>query len=154
MSARNVPQTRRKPRADVRATAMRLLAEGLSIAEIARRVGRSTSTISKWRNSPDGRAELVAAKAAVDLALASTVDQARSLLKHAALKATERLLKVLKEGDDADALRAAAMLFDRSGLPAKEVSEVTLGPSLDLSRLSAEEFEQLRRIRAKARPAG
>ena len=63
-------------------------------------------------------------------------------------------MKILTEGDDADALRAAGMLFDRSGLPAKEVSEVSVGPTLDLSRLSAEEFEQLRRIRAKARPAG
>lgn len=137
-----------------RSRAMRLVAEGVSLVEIGRRLGVSSRTVARWRDSPEGGAELAAAKAEADKAFESTVEQARALLKSAALKASERLLKILSEGDDADALRAAGMLFDRSGLPAKEVSEVSVGPTLDLSRLSAEEFEQLRRIRAKARPAG
>ena len=134
--------------------AVRLIAEGMSEADAAKKVGVHRTTVHRWRATAAGAEAMEKARADVERAFQSTVEQARTRLMHGALKATERHLQILEAGEDADALRAIAMLYDRAGLPAKGLAEVTLAPALDLAKLSPEEFEQLRRLSAKSRPEG
>ncbi|TAK30985.1 MAG: helix-turn-helix domain-containing protein [Myxococcaceae bacterium] len=139
--------SRKKPQrvgATVREQAMALLAEGLSIAEVSRRLGLHRRTVEKWRTTTAGAAALETAKEQASEAFQSTVEAARSKLSAAAVEATDVLLAVLRDADSdpGSRLRAASMIFDRVGLPRTQRLETPPAP-LDTSKLSPEQLDQL-----------
>ena len=133
---------------DCRILAMRLLAEGLNVSAVAERIGAHRDTVRKWRESPEGMAELEAARAAQAEVYRDTVAEARAELKSLAQRAVRALAEDLDSGDAELRHKAARTILDRVGLPRTERHEV-VPVQEDLSRLSDEEVEMLRVIRAK-----
>mgnify|MGYP000859573179 CR=1 FL=1 len=135
---------RRKPQRSggtPREQAMALLAEGISIAEVARRLGLHRRTVEKWRGTPAGAAALETAKEQAREAFQSTVEAARSKLSAAADEATDAVLEVLRSAKSGpqDRLRAASMIFDRVGLPRTQRIEQEAATE-DTSALTDEEL--------------
>lgn len=145
---------RRKPQRGgetPREQAMALLAEGISIAEVSRRLGLHRRTVEKWRTTEAGAAALETAKEQAREAFQSTVEAARSKLSAAADEATDAVLEVLRDGkgDPGTRLRAASMVFDRVGLPRIQRLETPPTP-LDTSKLSDQELADLEALLRKA----
>lgn len=145
---------RRKPQRGgetPREQAMALLAEGITIAEVSRRLGLHRRTVEKWRTTAAGAAALETAKEQAFEAFQSTVEAARSKLSAAADEATDVLLVVLRnsDSDPGTRLRAASMVFDRVGLPRTQRLETPPTP-LDTSKLSDQELADLEALLRKA----
>lgn len=145
---------RRKPQRGgetPREQAMALLAEGITIAEVSRRLGLHRRTVEKWRTTTAGAAALETAKEQASEAFQSTVEAARSKLSAAADEATDVLLAVLRnsDSDPGTRLRAASMVFDRVGLPRTQRLETPPTP-LDTSKLSDQELADLEALLRKA----
>jgi len=143
---------RRKPQrgaATTREQAMRLLAEGITVAEVARRLSLHRRTVEKWRTTTDGAEVLAAAKVEVEQKFSSSLEAARAKLTDALFDMADKVILIAKEGEHADALRAIGMAMDRVGLPRTERIETPSTP-MDTSKLSTEELEQLAVLLAKA----
>lgn len=145
------PVRPRSPRrgATPRDRAMRLVADGLSLAEAARQVGVHARTVRRWRDSEDGAATLATAKVEAEDAFVSTVEAARAELSAAASAASKAVLEVLTAGAPQDRLRAASMVFDRVGLPRTQRVETEPAP-MDTSKLTDDELADLEALLRKA----
>lgn len=148
---------RREPQTTAAASrrkAMKLLGEGVAVAEVARRLKVHRRTVEKWRAAPEGAQELAAATQASEATFASAVAEARRLLTEAAPDAARTLVDHLDHHDPQAALRAAATLLDRIGVPRTQRVENAEPEGADLSVLTDEEFAELRRIKAKLKASG
>lgn len=85
--------------------------EGLSVREVAKRMGLNESTVRRWSERPEWAAHTAVLEAN---AIESTVARLRRLVG----RATRKLEGVLDnpEAGDADTLRAVFGLYDRIGL--------------------------------------
>lgn len=151
MSATKTDKKRRRqthgPKA--RAEAARLLGEGLTVTEVARRLDLSRQTVSVWKN------HVVAPAVAEEEArraesFSDSVAEARAKLAAGALKAAEVLVEQLDSKDPAVRSLAARTLLDRVGVPRTERVEVEV-PTEDLTALTDDELAELERLRAKAK---
>lgn len=122
-----------------RAEAARLLAEGFTVSEVARRLGVSRQTVSGWANHTAAEAVSVE-KAKRAQGFEDAVADARRELKASTLDAARVLVGQLTNADPAVAAAAAKTILDRSGLPRVEVVHTEAEP-LDLSGLTAEELD-------------
>lgn len=141
---------RRRPvrGAEARAEAARLIAEGFTVAEVARRLGLSRQTVSEWKNHSAADIVAVAVEKRAE-SYADAVALARSKLRDAAARAADVLVAQLDDVDPAVASMAARTLLDRVGVPRSEVLvQAAAGP--DLSKLSADELADLERLLEKA----
>jgi hypothetical protein len=130
---------------------MRLLAEGFQITTVARQLGIKRITVRDWRDSPEGQSQLADARRARAAAFEGAVEDARQILREAAVKAAQVLADKLDAPTSFAALRAAREILNRVGLPSVSKVETTTPPStLDLSRLSDVELVQLEQLHAKA----
>lgn len=149
---RNRPQPPAPRQTDARRRdrALRLLADGGTVADAARAVDADPRTVRRWKASTEGSATLAEATQAADAVFASTVEAARSKLAGAANEATDVLLGILRDtkADRGDRLRAAGMIYDRVGLPRTQRVETPPAP-LDLTGLTAEELAEFERLNAK-----
>lgn len=136
---------------ELRALAFQLLGEGITAAEVSRRLGVRRATVSGWKNSPEGRSALKAAHATVARSMGDALADARRELRDATHKAAKVLVTQLGSEDPAVALRAACMILDRGGLPAVTVVQPEAAP-LDLSRLTDEELDTFERLMGKVSP--
>jgi len=125
---------------DARALAILLLAEGLSVAEVARRVGVRRQTVSGWKNHHATEA-LAVERERRKAGMEDALQDARRELRDATHKAAKVLVTQLESSDPAVALAAAKTLLDRAGLPRVEVVQSETRP-LDLSGLTEEELSQ------------
>jgi len=130
------------------AEAARLLAEGLTVTEVARRLGLARETVSVWKNHSAIDIVAVAVEKRAE-SYADAVALARSKLRDAAARAADVLVAQLDDADPAVASMAARTLLDRVGVPRSEVLvQAAAGP--DLSKLSADELADLERLLEKA----
>jgi len=127
---------------------MRLLAEGVSVSETARRVGVVRTTVQRWRDTPAGAETLATATASVEQKFASALEETRAELLGALPEMGRKLVTIAREGDPSDALRAIGMAMDRVGLPRTQRIETPAIP-MDTSTLSAEELDQLDALLAR-----
>lgn len=148
-----VAQSRRKPqgpRGDVaRMEAARLLAENLTVSEVARQLNVDRKTIQRWRDHPVAAAALPAAREERAAFVGDAIEEARRLLRAAAPTAARTIVERLESAKDADSIRAAATLLDRVGVPRVERVE-QVEADIDLSALDPEERAALRRLLTKA----
>lgn len=121
-----------------RAEAARLLAEGFTVSEVARRLGVSRQTVSGWANHTAAEAVSVE-KAKRAQGFEDAVAAARKELKASTLDAARVLVGQLTNADPAVAAAAAKTILDRAGLPRVEVVQSEAAP-LDLSGLTEEEL--------------
>jgi DNA-binding MarR family transcriptional regulator len=133
---------------ELRALAFQLLAEGLTVAEVSRRLEVRRATVSGWKNSPEGRAAIEAAHATVARKMGDALGDARAILRANVLEAVRTLVSQLTNPDASVALRAACTILDRGGLPAVAVVQPEENP-LDLSKLSDEELDTFERLMGK-----
>ena len=134
-----------------RAEAMKLLAEGFTLTSVAANLGVDRCTVREWRDSPQGQAELAAARKAREAAFADAVADAHRIVREALPRALQVIVDQLDHPDPAVASLAARTLADRGGVPRAQRIESTPESDIDLSQLSNAEFEQFRALRAKAR---
>lgn len=130
---------------------MRLLVEGLTVRSVAETLRVDESTVRVWRDSEEGRAALNAARAARAEAFRDTVDEARTKLKSLGLRAVEVLENDLDSADPEVRNRTARTILDRVGLPRTERVETVTQETADYSGLTDEEFQEMRRLRAKVK---
>jgi predicted transcriptional regulator len=124
-----------------RLEAARLHSEGLTVSDIARRLGVARETVSRWVHHK--AVEAVAAERAARAAEhRDAVAAARETLRAAAERAAAVLVAQLEDSDPAVASAAARTLLDRVGVPRAEVVQTAPSP-LDLSGLSAAELDSL-----------
>lgn len=132
-----------------RAEAARLLAEGYTVSEVARRLGVSRQTVSGWANHT--AAEAVATeKAKRAQGFEDATKLSREKLRENLLAVTEELVKLAKDPDPAVKLRAITAIMDRGGLPRVEVVQNEAAP-LDLSDLTAEELDTFEALLARVK---
>lgn len=136
-----------------RMEAMRLLAEGLTDAEVSRRVGVHAQTVRKWRRMPTVAPALDAAREERASTFADSIEEARRILRDAAPLAARAVVSALDAPKEADAIRAAATLLDRVGVPRTERVE-QVETETEVAGLTAEERAQLRALLMKAAGAG
>jgi transposase-like protein len=150
------PSASQGPRAvggpEARAQAYQLLGEGLTVAEVARRLGVRRATVSGWKNSEEGREGIDAARAVVARSVGDALSGARTLLRGSVLEAVNALVAGLKAADPATQFRCACAILDRGGIP--RVTEVhTEEEPLDLSGLTPEELDVFEALLSKVRAA-
>lgn len=133
---------------EARAEAARLLAEGLSCAEVARRVGVTRQTVSEWKHGT-AAPEVAQATEKRAQSFEDAAGAARAELRDGLHGAALKLVELTKHPDPAVALRATTALMDRAGLPRVEVVATEAAP-LDLSGLTEEELELFERVMQKA----
>lgn len=141
----DTPATPARDSADARTEAMRLLSEGLSVTEVARRVGASRQTVSKWKNHT-ALPELAAAREVRAQTFEDAVTGARATIRDNTLKAAQVLVDQLADPDPAIRAAAARTLLDRGGLPRVEVVETGPTLPLDLSGLTDDELAVVERV--------
>lgn len=132
-----------------------LLAQGRGVGEVASALGVDERTVSRWRDTPEGRERLATAQAerererkAADEERRNTVTEARVRLHQLALRAVEQLEGALGDDDVQARLRAAREVLDRAGVPRTE--RVESGPAeVDMSKLTAEERATMRDLLTK-----
>ena len=132
----------RKVNDDRRAHAMRLLAEGMAVCNVAREVGVERHRIRMWRDTPEGQQLLRDARAARAKQFEDAAAQARSLLRESAVKAVQALVDDLAVPSKRGA--AAAQILDRIGVLRAEELRITGG--VDLSKASTETLAELDRL--------
>lgn len=150
------PDGRKRPKTDAprrtgedaHTEAARLLAEGLPVAEVARRLGVRRQTVSGWKNH-HAKEALATERAKRAATFDDALTRARTLLRDNTEAAAKVLVAQLEDEDPAVAQAAAKTLLDRAGLPRVEVVQKETSP-LDLSGLSADELEIFERLLAKA----
>ena len=133
--------------------AVEALVEGRSYAEAAAAGAVSPRCLYKWRQQP-------AFREALERALVELHDRVHGRLEGLADLAVDRLRRVLEEGEDCHAVRAALGVLDRAGhgKPASPVAVTVAGTFEDRPerRLSDEELDaeiaRLEREQAQARP--
>ncbi len=124
-----------------RLQAARMHSEGLTVSDIARRLGVARETVSRWVHHK--AVEAVAAERAARAAEhRDAVAAARETLRAAAERAAAVLVSQLEDSDPAVSSAAARTLLDRVGVPRAEVVQTAPSP-LDLSGLSAAELDSL-----------
>ncbi len=122
--------------------AVEALVEGRSYAEAAAVADVSPRGLYEWRQQP-------AFREALERALVELHDRVHGRLEGLADLAVDRLRRVLEQGEDPHAVRAALGVLDRAGhaKPSKPAavaiagSQVDLGP--DLSGVSLEDLERI-----------
>lgn len=131
-----------------RTAAARLFAEGVTVSDIARRLGVARETVSRWVNHR--ATEAVAAEVEKRAkAFEDSVAPARAALKASALRAAEVLVAHLEDPDASVASAAARTLLDRVGVPRAEVV-LQEAEALDLSGLTDAELVEFERLARKA----
>lgn len=136
---------------DARRQAMRLLAEGFAITDVAARIGVHRNTVMEWRGSPEGRAELTEARKVVAAEMESIVGEWRAGLRALGREALEVVRDKLGSDVPFEALAAVREVFDRGGMPRVNKVETAAGEPEDLSGLSDEELAQFEALQAKVR---
>jgi transposase-like protein len=137
---------------EARAQAYQLLGEGLTVSEVARRLGVSRQTVSGWKNSTEGAEGIDAAREKVARSVGDALSDARALLRGSVLEAVDALVAGLKAADPATQFRCACAILDRGGIP--RVTEVhTEEEPLDLSALTPEELDRFEELLSKVRAA-
>lgn len=130
-----------------RLQAARLHSEGVSVTDIARRLGVARETVSRWINHT--AVEAVAAERAARAAEhRDAVAAARETLRAAAERAAAVLVAQLEDSDPAVSSAAARTLLDRVGVPRAEVVQSAPAP-LDLAGLTAAELDSLEGLLAR-----
>lgn len=153
-TSRKLPKSPKRRGANVRADAMRLLAEGLTLTSVAEEVGVDRRTVRVWRDSPAGQLELDAARKARAAQFQDAADQARRILREAAPKAAQRLVTRLGSKTPFEAVTAAEALLSRVGLPRTTKVETSPEEEYDLSKLSDAQRAALDELLALARRDG
>lgn len=150
MGKATTSDTRRHPTKGegARAEAARLLAEGLTVSEVARRLGVARQTVSGWKNS-SAAPEVAAAQEKRAHGFEEATATARAELRDGLHEAAKELVLLAKHQDPNVRLRAVGQLMDRAGLPRVEVVATEAAP-LDLSQLTEEELELFERLMRKA----
>lgn len=150
-------QSRRKPqgpRGDAaRMEAAHLLAENLTVSEVARRLGVDRKTIQRWRDHPVMAVALPAAREERAAFVGDAIEEARRILRDAAPRAARAVVEALESAKEADSIRAAATLLDRVGVPRTERVE-TIGGEVDYSHMTPEKRALLRELLAEAMGGG
>lgn len=136
---------------DARKKAMRLLAEGFTVTAAAAQVDVHRTTVTSWRDSPEGRAELTEARKVVAAEMETIVGEWRAGLRALGREALEVLRDKLGSDVPFEALAAAREVFDRGGLPKSTKVETVAGEPEDLTQLSDEELEQYESLAQKVR---
>jgi len=118
--------------------AVETLVEGGSYAEAAQAGSVSPRRLYVWRKQP-------AFREALEQALAELHDRVHGRLEGLADLAVDRLRRVLEEGEDRHAVRAALGVLDRSGhaKPSSPSAVAVAGVGLDLSGVAMEDLERL-----------
>ena len=137
---------------DRRDEALRMLAEGHTVAAAARAVKTRENTVRDWRDSPDGQRLLAEARAQRAADIANAVARARQLLEDNAVLAAQALVDNLKSTAPSVRTGAARNILDRVGVPVvREVKASVTSSGLDLSKLSTAEVLELDRLTQKAK---
>lgn len=136
--ALTTPHTPSKGGEDARAEAARLKAEGLTVSEIARRIGVARETVSRWVNH-HAAAAVAREREKRSQTFEDALTEARALLRDNTAAAARVLVSQLSDSDPTVAQSAAKTLLDRAGLPRVEVVQSETRP-LDLSGLTEEEL--------------
>lgn len=110
--------------AELRARAAELRAAGQTAADIARALGLAGTTVRRWLKAPELAAEVRAISE-------DTRKAAIEKLKAGAEGAVDRLLRIVREGEDGDAIAAAKTLLSRVG--------IVEGAALDLTTTTGED---------------
>jgi hypothetical protein len=133
---------------EAHARALIMLIEGCSITYVAETLEISRPTVRRWRDSPEGQAEITKARKARADAHRDASEAALRTLRENADKAAQVLVDQLDDDDPAVASVAARTVLDRIGVPRTERIETQAAP-MDLSKLSTEELEQWATLLAK-----
>mgnify|MGYP000609006259 CR=1 FL=1 len=137
---------------DKRDEALRLLAEGYTVAAAARAVKTRENTVRDWRDSPDGQRLLAEARAQRAADIANAVARARQLLEDNAVLAAQALVDNLKSSAPSVRTGAARNILDRVGVPVvREIRGTVTQEGVDPSRLTTEELLELDRLNRKVR---
>jgi transposase-like protein len=129
---------------------MQRLADGYSVAAVARELEVRRNTVRDWRERPECRVLLERARAARADACREAAEEARRIYREAAARAAQRMVDLLDDPTHAPA--AARDILDRIGVLRGE--ELRLGGAVDLSRLSDDELAALEAAAAKVAKAG
>lgn len=137
---------------DKRDEALRLLAEGYTVAAAARAVKTRENTVRDWRDSPEGQRLLAEARAQRAADIANAVARARQLLEDNAVLAAQALVDNLKSSAPSVRTGAARNILDRVGVPVvREIRGTVTQEGVDPSRLTTEELLELDRLNRKVR---
>jgi transposase len=149
---RKAPKTPRKPPKPsathrgpaARLEALQLLGEGLTLEEIAQRLGVDRGTVRTWRDHPDGQAYLAKLRLEREARYAAVAEDAKRYLREIATKAVSVLAERLDSTVPFEAVSAAGQILDRVGV--LRGAEVQVVSRFDLSRLTEEELDVLERV--------
>ncbi len=137
---------------DKRDEALRLLAEGYTVAAAARAVKTRENTVRDWRDSPEGQRLLAEARAQRAADIANAAARARQLLEDNAVLAAQALVDNLKSSAPSVRTGAARNILDRVGVPVvREIRGTVTQEGVDPSRLTTEELLELDRLNRKVR---
>lgn len=133
-----------------RELAMAMVAEGWHLNDVAATLGINRNTVRRWRDCPEGQEMLAKAKARRAAAVATSLDDAKEILRSATVQAARTLVDKLRDTKPFEALTAADAILSRVGLPKASKVEMDLRAATDLSRLSPEELDTYERLTRKA----
>lgn len=152
MTVQNRPKSStRTAGPEAKARALELLSLGRQVSAVAQEFGVRRATVREWRDSPDGRAFLAAAREKRRASFAKAQALAESVLRDAAISAANALVEGLESTDPETRRRCAESILDRVGLPKSQRIEGKVERRFDLSGLSIEEKQQLRSMIKRAK---
>ena len=134
---------------DGRGEAMRLLAEGLPVVDVAEACGVDEKTVRRWKSSPEGYQQLAAARKAREAVYRDVAADGVRKIREAVDKAIDVLVEQLDHRDPEVRSLAARTLLDRGGIPRTLRTENANGTGFDYSKLSPEELRAVREAQRK-----
>jgi transposase-like protein len=149
--SRKNPNKRRRPSKEIKREAgAALVASGETVRAAAKTLGTDAASLGEWLRTECGTAALDRYKQQHAAQMTPTMVESRELLKAGALASVHALLDTVRTSKGLARIKAAEAILDRVGLPKVQKIEGTVTPSLDLTKLSDEELEQLAELTAKA----
>ena len=136
---------------DGRGEAMRLLAEGLPVVDVAEACGVDEKTVRRWKSSPEGYQQLAAARKAREAVYRDVAADGVRKIREAVDKAIDVLVEQLDHRDPEVRSLAARTLLDRGGIPRTQRLETSAAPAVDYTKLSPDELRAVREAQQKAR---
>lgn len=148
---RKNPNKRRRPSKEIKREAgAALVASGETVRAAAKSLGTDAASLGEWLRTECGTAALERYKREHAAAMAPTMTESRELLKAGSLASVRALLDTVRTSKGLARIKAAEAILDRVGLPRVSKIEGTVTPSLDLTKLSDTELDQLTELTAKA----